>query len=308
MPGRIAVGLDGSRESLAAADWAAREARRRGLPLRLLHAWEGLGPADRGEPALPELAVPRERARDILREAERYLAPRYPGLPLTAEAVARSPVDALRAAADTDELLVIGSRGLGGVAGFLVGSVALATVAHAGRPVVLVRAGERATDEHLPGATGEPSTDTPHREVLVGLDPGTGADVLLEFAFTAAAVRGAPLRVLHIWGPPPHAGLPRRHPAHAGAGGDAGDDAGAEARHAVAAALRPWREKFPDQRVTEEVTGGRAAPALLEAAARAGLVVIGRRVRHTAVGPHLGRVAHMVVHHTLCPVAVVPHD
>ncbi|MFI6471212.1 universal stress protein [Streptomyces sp. NPDC050516] len=37
----IVVGLDGSRESVAAADWAAREALRRGLPLRLIHAWEG---------------------------------------------------------------------------------------------------------------------------------------------------------------------------------------------------------------------------------------------------------------------------
>lgn len=54
----IVVGLDGSRESVAAADWAAEEALRRGLPLRLVHAWEG-SPEPAESTALPELRVPQ---------------------------------------------------------------------------------------------------------------------------------------------------------------------------------------------------------------------------------------------------------
>ncbi len=89
----VVVGLDGSRESLAAADWAAREALRRGLPLRLVHAWEGgMTP---GESELPELEAPRHWARRILRGAMDRLNERCPQLYLSAEQISRPAADAL---------------------------------------------------------------------------------------------------------------------------------------------------------------------------------------------------------------------
>ncbi|WP_408997247.1 universal stress protein [Streptomyces europaeiscabiei] len=83
----VVVGLDGSSESLAAADWAAREALRRGLPLRLVHAWPGgMTPAGSG---LPELDAPRHRAQRILRDAMDRLDERYPQVCPSADQISR---------------------------------------------------------------------------------------------------------------------------------------------------------------------------------------------------------------------------
>ncbi|MFF1680070.1 universal stress protein [Streptomyces sp. NPDC058256] len=164
----VVAGLDGSRESDAAADWAAREALRRGLPLRLVHAWEGLPDTETGA-TLPELQVPQYWARRVLRSASDRLDERYPQVHIAAEQLRRPPGPALLAEAETAELLVIGSQGFGGVSGFFAGSVAAATVAHAERPVVLVRAGDTAEDEHLPDTGGPPSAPPPLRDVAVVL-------------------------------------------------------------------------------------------------------------------------------------------
>ena len=93
------------------------------------------------------------------------------------------PADVLTDSAKEAELLVLGSRGLSGVGGFMIGSVGLSVIAHTERPVVLVRAGEQASDEHEPDPTGVPSAVTRYRPVVLGLDV-TGPDAsLIEFAF-----------------------------------------------------------------------------------------------------------------------------
>ena len=76
---------------------------------------------------------------------------------------------------------------------------------------------------------------------------------------------------------------------------------------ALSAALRPWRERYPDVAVVEHVEMGSAGQVLLSVAARAQLMVVGRRAHRTAVGARIGSVAHGVLHHADCPVAVVPH-
>jgi nucleotide-binding universal stress UspA family protein len=81
----------------------------------------------------------------------------------------------------------------------------------------------------------------------------------------------------------------------------------AEHERGVVAALRPWCEKSPEVAVTETVAEGRAAGELIHASAGAALLVVGRRVREARLGTHLGSVAHAVLHHAPCPVAVVPH-
>ena len=292
----VVVGLDGSRESLAAADWAAGEALRRGLPLRLVHAWEGLSP---DTSSLPELDAPRYWARRILRGAMDRLNERYPQVYLSAEQIARPAADALVEAGAEAELLVLGSRAFSGLGGFMAGSVALATVARVTRPVILVRADRTAEDEHVPDEEGRPSARTPYRDVVVGVDTAQPCEELLAFAFESAALRSAPLRVVHSW-----------HVPYAQTAAVARMSAVAQqaAERALDAMLRPWREKYPTVKVLELVENGRPAQQLLDASQDAGLLVVGRRIRPARLGTHTGPVAHAVMHHVRCPVAIVPHE
>lgn len=284
----ITAGVDGSEESLAALDWAAREAVRRGLPLRVVHAWryaEQLATADR--------STQQGWVSDGVREAVRVVAERHPQLAPAVDVVEGEPVHALVRAAAEAEMLVLGSRGHGAVVGFLLGSVGRQVIAETARPVVLVRAGDR------------PAAEAAGRDVVVG-QHGDGDDsaATLRFAFETAAARGATVRAVRAWTLPP---VFAYSPGSLKLLDDA-DGLEPYEKQALSEALRPWRERFPDVRVAEQVEMGSAGQVLLEAAGRAQLVVVGRRAHRTAVGARIGSVAHGVLHHAECPVAVVPHE
>lgn len=286
----ITAGVDGSAESLAALAWAGREAVRRGLALRVVHVWryEEHQALDAGDRETQERWV-----RDAAAEAAREVAERHPGLDITTDVLEGEPVDALTAAVADAELLVLGSRGHGPVVGFLLGSVGQQVIAEAVRPVVLVRAGDDASGE----AAG--------REIVVGQhgDPEDSA-AALGFAFETAAARGATVRAVRAWTlPPVFAYSPGSLKLLDEAGGLEPYE-----KKALAEALQPWRERFPDVPVTQHVEMGSAGQVLLSLAERAQLMVVGRRAHHSAVGARIGSVAHAVMHHAPCPVAVVPHS
>ncbi len=107
----ITVGLDGSPESLAAADWAAREAQLRDTPLRLVHAWRW---QPRTHASLTDTPIPwplNDPRRDWAERLPARLTERHPGLRVSAERSAEWPVTALLAASGDADLLVLGSRG-----------------------------------------------------------------------------------------------------------------------------------------------------------------------------------------------------
>ncbi|MFG3346129.1 universal stress protein [Streptomyces sp. NPDC048018] len=290
MSREIVAGVDGSPESLAAADWAAREALHRGLPLRLVHAW-------RWEPLdLPLLQDPTEQqqaAREVLREAESAVAERHPELALSTEVIGDTPVAALLGATEHAELLVIGSRGHGAVAGFLLGSYGQQVIADAGVPVVAVRSRD--------GEAAEPPTG----EILVG-QHGTPEDsaAALGFAFATAAARGAGVQAVRAWSLPP---LFAYSPASLRLADEAGGLVPYEEK-ALREALAPWRERYPDVPVTEHVELGSAGQVLLSRSGAAQLLVVGRRARRGALGARIGSVAHAALHLAPCPVAVVPQE
>ncbi|MFE2321918.1 universal stress protein [Streptomyces sp. NPDC059441] len=282
----VAVGLDGSPESLAAADWAARESLMSDLPLRLVHVGDQQPRAYvpfAGEPVPPAGA---DRSVTLLRETVVRLHHRHPGLRVDTDQLAGQPVAALVGAARDAELLVLGSRDLGTTAGFLLGSVASAVIARAEQPVVLVRAGAGAEDEHLSDASGTPTQATPYRDVVVGLDLSGADDTVLGFAFAAASRRAAGLRVVHDRSGP-----------------ELQDEPGA-----ASARLLPWKAKFPGVEVIEESVIGDAGSHLADASREASLVVVGCRVRRPALGAHIGPVTAAVLRRAATPVAVVPHD
>ncbi|MFE0516154.1 universal stress protein [Streptomyces sp. NPDC058964] len=297
----IIVGLDGSPESRAAAEWAAREAQLRDLPLKIVHIWEPV-PEPMAQAPLLGTETHQHWTERISREAADGIALRHPGVTVTGEHVGGRPGEVLTDAAKTAELLVLGSRGLGGIGGFMVGSVGLSVVAHAERPVVLVRALEQAADEHAMDPAGIPSAAAPSRPVVLGLDIEHPDATLIEFAFDAAERRATALRVVHGWNPPPYYayGTPASPVLHEALA--LSDSA------ALTDALRPWRQKHPGVKVVEESRYGSPAVQLVEASREASLVVVGRRIRRSPLGAHIGHVTHAVLHHSAAPVAVVPHD
>ncbi|MET9854525.1 universal stress protein [Streptomyces sp. NPDC006450] len=302
----VVVGLDGSPASLAAAEWAAREARLRRLPLKLLHAVEYWAPpygyaSLAGAPA-PAPASTEYWGERIPREAFEQLTERHPGLEISTEQMDGQPLTVLADAAQEAEVLVLGSRGLGAMTAFLVGSVSQAVLAHAERPVVVVRTGSWMESAYLSAPDGSGPQEGAYRPVVLGLDLSRPCDELLDYAFHAAAARRAPLRVVHGWSMPPAYTF---DPALIAP--EIRDGMAAGTATALGDALRPWRSKYPEVRVEEESSVGPAAGHLVEASAGASLVVVGRRIRRSAIGTHLGPVAHALLHHSAAPVAVVPH-
>ncbi|MFJ4201171.1 universal stress protein [Streptomyces sviceus] len=297
----VVTGLDGSAESRAAAEWAAREAQTRGLSLELLHVWEPVPEPVVQAPLLGGETL-QHWSEKIPRDAADGIRMRHPGLDVRARHVPGRPADILAEAAKDAELIVLGSRGLSGIGGFMVGSVGLAVVAHAERPVVLVRAGEQAADEHEPDPAGVPSAATPFRPVVLGLDIWDPDDSVIEFAFEEAARRQTGLRVVSGWNLPPYYvyGLTADPLLH--------DEIARQKTAELTEALRPWREKYPTVDVVEVSRSDSPANLLVAAAGAASLVVVGRRVRRNPLGAHIGPVTHAVLHHSTAPVAVVPHD
>ncbi|WP_328500531.1 universal stress protein [Streptomyces sp. NBC_00457] len=296
----VIAGVDGSAESLAAAEWAAREALRRERPLRLVHVWNW-HPRQAGSEMAN--AAQRHLARRSLRQAEERVRAACPGVRVEDEQMEGPATPALLKAAEGADLLVLGSRGLSGFTGFLVGSVALGVVAKASRPVVLIRAGDEPEDEHLPAVDGSASTRTGYRDVVLGLDLGDPCDEVIEFGFQEARLRRARLRVVHAWQPPSAISL--------GPGDIALVDdpyRGEEWQGFLSAVLQVWRDKYPDVEVVECVPKDKATTALVRAASGASLLVVGHRLAERPVGPRTGPVTHAAIHHVGCPVAVVPHE
>lgn len=289
MTGPVVVGVDGSVTGERALDWAADEARRCGRTLRVLHAYGWPLPdlpvsADRYRAPRPGMSD-GELARDV---AERHAArARRAASGLTVETVVSGdlPGPALVTASLDAAVVVVGSRGLGGVTELLLGSVSSQVVMHAHAPVVVVR---RIAEPHAP--------------VLVGVDGKPESGRAVGWAFDQAASRRVPLIAVHAWQAP----VSRRH-------GDmlplVHDPAvlAKEAQRVLAGALAGWREEYPDVVVRAFLRHERPAHALIAESAQAGLLVVGAHSRSGWRGLLLGSVSRHVLHHAGVPVAVV-HD
>jgi nucleotide-binding universal stress UspA family protein len=135
--GRIVVGIDGSQPSERALDWAVAEAGRRGAPLHLVTAW--IFPMAPGYAFTATVPQVHEAAREACERAAEDVRRRAPQLRVSTEIVQQTPGPALVAATDGADLLVVGSRGLGGFQGLVMGSVSQYCARHASCSVVVVR-------------------------------------------------------------------------------------------------------------------------------------------------------------------------
>jgi len=188
--------------------------------------------------------------------------------------------------ADGAAMLVVGSRGGGGFAALLLGSVGRDVAFTADCPVVVVR------EEAMAG----------HRQVVIGVHDGPQASAL-GFAFEEAQRRLARLQVVYGW----QIFLPGLRPGRGGEGGSDAQRGTPEAARWLAGLIAPWRQKYPAVDVTEDSVHASPSRVLVGASARADLVVLGR----DGGGPDSGNagsgaLAHAMLNHAHCPVAIIP--
>jgi nucleotide-binding universal stress UspA family protein len=288
-PRPVAAGVDGSTSSIRAVQWAARQAALWGVPLRLVHAhvWPLIHQPSLAGLTGHDLQALLNLGYNWLRRAADAATGAVPDIDVNTELVTSAAAPLLIHESADARLVVVGSRGLGGFTGLLVGSNAVALSAHARSPVAVIR---------TPGDDAEPPRSGP---VVLGVNGSpTNDEAAIAFAYEAAAQRQVPLTAVHAWTDvtsqpsflPP---LDHNWPVIA-------DDE----RRLLAERLAGWQQKYPDVQVEHVVTEGRPADSLLQAAQGAQLVVVGTRGRGGLRGLFLGSTCHALLHHAACPVIV----
>ncbi|MFE3328886.1 universal stress protein [Streptomyces sp. NPDC059176] len=286
--GPLVVGVDGSEPSLRAADWASDEAALRGVPLRVVYAclwdrYEGAALArDIGEPT--ELPLPQ----DVVGAAAERVRARHPGLRVTADVVFEEPEYALVRAARNASALVVGTRGRSGLAEMLLGSVSLTVAAHADCPVIVLR-----------GSHDNQATPPVHGRIVVGVGEDAKGSAAVRFAAEEARWRGVPLEAVRAWRCPVHE--PGGYPLMLG------EPTRQYEERAVEELEGALQDLPADVEVRRRTVEGHARRALVDASHSADLLVVGASRREGHLGLQLGRTAHAVLHHSACPVAIVPH-
>lgn len=286
----VVVGVDGSPASTNAVLWAIREAELRALPLHVLHAygWGGidlpLNP-DAYAATYPHASTAiRDQAERLTEETVARIRTIAPGLAVTTTVAPDLPSLALVDASRTATVVVLGSRGLGGFTGLLLGSVGVQVSAHANCPVVIVR---------------DPVAET-RDGIVVGVDGSPPSNAAVAYAFAQASWRGTNLIAVHAW----------RWPTSTGPGDQvplvySEAETRPEEERFIAEALAGWTARYPDVPVTRRVVRMRPAAAIVAESATALLTVVGSRGHGGFTGLLLGSVSQQVLHHAGSPVALV---
>ncbi|MEU6998179.1 universal stress protein [Nonomuraea sp. NPDC046570] len=274
MTGLIIVGVDGSAPSTAAVEWAADDAIRMGARLRLVHVLNRW-PYDitDGDDYLAEAAG------KVLAAAEVTARTRQPDVEVSTRLIEGVPSAVLREQEQEATELVVGSRGLGGFAGAVLGSVSMHLAGHAHCPVVVVRPGQQER----------------HGEIVVGVDDSDACEAALGYAFEQAGLRGATLRAIHAWQLPVHAFAPEISYDL--------DQIRAAQQEVATQRLAGWRAKYPEVPLIEDVRRAHPVDALTGVACD--LIVVGSHGRGAIGSLLLGSVSRGVLHHARCAVAVV---
>jgi nucleotide-binding universal stress UspA family protein len=291
MTAPVVAGVDGSDESLAAVQWGAVAAARRGVPLCIMHVIE-----HHAEPSVHAQILSHDPyhwarahglshgAKSALARASHRAVHAAPGIDLRVAAVFGRADQVLTAITSRAPLLAIGARGTGRASGQRVGSVALSLASSARCPVVFTSASSR------------PDV----REIVVGADESSAATAALEFSFAEADVRGARLTAVYAWAHPETGRLDGYHDWMLSA-----EPVDESAAFLLSEQVSPWRHEYPNVTVTEDSVRGHPGRALTLASRSSDLIVIGsRRDQASANGP--GPVAHAMLQHAQCPVAIIP--
>jgi nucleotide-binding universal stress UspA family protein len=268
----------------AALTFAVDEARRSGSPLHLVHVVQ----LPAGEPYAMVYGAAMDAAQSALDSAQRRAKELSDGvLSATTELVpAGGVVHELTARSEGARMVVLEHRHLGKVRRLATRSISNGVAARAQCPVVVVPEGGKRD------ATGS-------AVVTAAIQDPLESDVILRAAFEEARERGAALVVLHAW--------------WLNNGYDdvvvdrtARKEWESRAERELAPVLEPFRVRYPMVDVTLDVRHAPPTEAVLDAADRSTLLVLGRRHHLLPVGSHLGPVARAVLGHSTAPVLVTP--
>ena len=274
---RIVVGFDGSEGAALALDWAAAEAGRTDSVLEVHAAYSA------GYSFVTSAEVREEMAR-LAGQGVDHVREVAPNVVTKAVGSDGSPAAALVEASKGADLLVVGSRGLGGFRGLVLGSVSHKCAMHAHCPVVVVR------------PTGESDgLLQPSDRIVVGVDGSPSSTDALRWAFSEAErTRGLVVAVTcWIW--------PARFNWAVPTPVTMAEDAEAIVRDAV----EPLKSAHPGVLVETKVIPNHPSPALVAESERARMVVVGSRGHGEFVGSLLGSVSEYCVSHAFCPVLVM---
>lgn len=285
----VMAGTDGSEASLRAVEWAAREAVLHQTALRIVSAPElpaGMSPYSITRENVA--GVVQQATRRMLADAAQRAAQLEPGLTVDTKLLSGPPAHALLDTATEASMLVVGSRGAGGFAAMLLGSVGRYVATRASCPVVVSRE----------------ETMAVHRKVVLGIRDPERCAAALGFAFEEAALRHARVLAVHAWTwNPPGVGWAGRL-ADAELAGYDPYELPATMTARLDEVLAAWRDKYPGVQAGWEAVFSDPGRALVGASTRADLVVIGRHVAGTGVGS----VIHSVLAHAHAPIAIIPGD
>ncbi|GAA3939807.1 universal stress protein [Actinoplanes auranticolor] len=286
----IVVGVDGSPDADLAVRWAASRAERTGAHLRLLHAYIRPVPAP-SMPLTAATAAPDDyfatAGEAVLTKAADVAHARAPGIDVITDLRVEGAAPALIDVSDDADVIVVGSRGLGGFKGMLLGSVSSQVSGRARCPTVVVRGQAPATGP-----------------VVVGVDGSEPAAAALTFAFAEAHRLGTTVVAVHAWSTPLPTG-PAEAAALAMAAGDDRARYQRTAQQVLTDSVDGHRQRYPDVPVTERLTEAGPAGALLEAATEPAMIVVGSRGHGGFTGLLLGSTSQSVLRHATCPVAVI---
>lgn len=280
----IVVGIDPDPSKRLALAWAADEADRRDLPLRLVHA-QGVptGGYRSGEvrPSWEEWNRALHGVGDqALKAAVAFVEARQPTVEVSTLLAEGEPAWVLREEARSAALVVVGSRHLSRRREmFTSASVALPLSAHAPCPVAVVPEPEHITQER------------PY--FVVGVDGSPHSAAAVDVAFEEAALRGALLRALYVWHPPLLGVLDE-------------DAAVRECRRVLSETVAGRTATYPEVELHHEVVRGHPVQVLTEASEHALGLVVGTRGHGGFTGMLLGSVSQGILHQARCPVITVP--
>lgn len=285
----VVVGFDGSPAATVALEWGAAAAQSHGVPLTLLAARPDaeadvivLPHGEGAEIVEPDIA-------EMLTEAADRVKASHPGLPVATLVQPESPVDGLLAASNTADMIVIGSRGLGGFEGLLVGSTAMNITPYANCPVVVQYVPDEAT------VAARAAARHPN-EVVVGFDGSHFSEEALEFALRHATATGLGVAVVFVT-----KGSGESPPVPVS---EADEDLSERVREDLADAMR-IAQSHPNVPVTYLHGVGRPAGVLIHEASGSPLAVVGARGRGGFAQLLLGSVGLQMLIHAECPVAIV---